>query len=55
MECGGCGGCRLALELIKLEAGDLSVKFPGDQDRDGVGGSGEGRKRERGKNLKLDD
>lgn len=46
--------------MIKLEAGDLSVKFPGQgQEIHGMGGSrrgaGVGRKRERVRNVKLDD
>lgn len=46
--------------MIKLEAGDLSVKFPGQgQEIHGMGGSGRGvgvgRKRERVRNVKLDD
>ena len=43
--------------MIKLESGDLSVKFPGEQEIHGMGGSGSGvgRQRERVRNIKLDD
>lgn len=55
----GMRGNRLALKMIKLEAGDLSVKFRGRGRRyTGWGqraGGGGGQKEERVRNVKLDD
>jgi len=38
--------------MIKLEAGDLSVKFPGEQEIHGMGGRGGGGQKE-GKDQKY--
>lgn len=37
--------------MIKREAGDLSVKLPGEQEREGGGGRGAGRKERNGSEL----